>query len=242
MNETTRQKLNAINRTFYETTATEFDQTRGRAWPGWEALTPYLSDELAVLDVGCGNGRFAAFLAEHCAGPISYHGLDSNDALLTYASGALATLDNVEGLLERYDFIADALPARTYDWVVLFGVIHHVPGKEERAAFITSLAECVRPGGMLCFAAWRFYEYERFRERLVPWNDYDPALVTEEHDYLLDWRLGVHALRYCHHVDDEEQQALITASGLQPVTAYRADGSDGRMNAYSVLRKSEDDR
>lgn len=88
---------------------------------------------------------------------------------------------------------------------------------------------------MLCFAAWRFYEYERFRERLVDW---DEGIAVEKHDYLLDWRRGERALRYCHYVDDSEHAELIAATGLTEIATYRADGSNNTMNNYSVLRKS----
>jgi hypothetical protein len=109
-----------------------------------------------------------------------------------------------------------------------------MPGAQQRRDFMARLGKCVAAGGFLCFASWRFYEYERFRERLVDWPD---DIQVEEGDYLLDWRRGERALRYCHYVDDAEHKALIEATGLHEVTTYRADGSDNRMNAYSLLRK-----
>jgi hypothetical protein len=94
------------------------------------------------------------------------------------------------------------------------------------------LSERVAPRGILAFACWRFYEYPRFRERIIPW----PAdIQVENHDYLLDWRQGETALRYCHYVDDEEQAALVSATGLAEVASYRADGQTGDANRYSIL-------
>ncbi|MBC8100170.1 MAG: class I SAM-dependent methyltransferase, partial [Armatimonadetes bacterium] len=54
-------------------------------------------------------------------------------------------------------------------------------------------------------------------------------------DYLLDWRRGERALRYCHHVDDAELGALVAASGLSVVASYYADGESSTLNAYRVL-------
>src|ERR1700741_2300315 len=62
MDAKTINYLNNINRNFYATVADDFDQTRATAWPGWQRLLPYLSMPLSVLDVGCGNARFARFL------------------------------------------------------------------------------------------------------------------------------------------------------------------------------------
>ena len=235
MKQSTIDELNAINRRFYETTAVEFDQTRGKAWAGWAKLKDSLKAPLSALDVGCGNGRFGLFLAEELHGEISYHGIDNNAQLLAYAQVAFATMDNLKAKLEAMDIVNEPLPDGEYDLVVLFGVIHHVPSAERRKAFMADLAKRVKAGGLLCFASWRFYEFERFRERLAAWPEELEAEV-EAHDYLLDWRRGENALRYCHYVDDAEEKALIQATGLQVVTQYRADGENNAMNSYVVLK------
>jgi tRNA (uracil-5-)-methyltransferase TRM9 len=236
MKQSTIDELNAINRRFYLTTAVDFDQTRGKAWAGWASLKDHLKAPLSVLDVGCGNGRFGLFLAEELQGEIHYHGIDNNGLLLLYAHAALESLSNLKAELEETDIIKQPLPDAEYDLVVLFGVIHHVPSAEKRKSFTMDLAKRVKTGGLLCFASWRFYEFERFRERLAPWPEHLAAEV-EENDYLLDWRRGENALRYCHYVDDAEEQALIQATGLQLIAKYRADGENNAMNSYVLLRR-----
>ncbi len=124
--------------------------------------------------------------------------------------------------------------AAAYDLVALFGVLHHIPGAARRQALVRALAARVRPGGLLAFACWRFYEYPRFRERIIP---FPPGLDVEPGDYLLDWRRGAQAVRYCHYVDDAEQAELIAAAQLTLVESYRADGESGAMNAYVILRR-----
>jgi len=233
MDNATIHRLNAINREFYRVTADEFDQTRGQAWHGWNQLLPHLKAPLSVLDVGCGNGRFGLFLAEHFEPQnLRYHGIDNNAALLQHARESLSMLPEV--LLEERDIIENPPDSGHYDLVVLFGVIHHIPGAAQRKNFMQILAQRVKPGGIFAFACWRFYEYERFRQRIVPW----PADITvESNDFLLDWRRGEVALRYCHYVDDAEHAALVAATGLTEIQSYRADGSDGTANRYSQLRR-----
>lgn len=230
-------QLNAINRAFYETTADEFDQTRGTAWPGWERLLAYLlpsESALSVLDVGCGNGRFGLFLGEKFSGEIHYHGIDNNAALLAHARDSLAGLTHLRLMLEQRDVVEQPPDEGEYDLVGVFGVLHHIPGAAQRRNFVRMLAERVKPGGLLAMATWRFYEFERFRARVVPWPD-DLHDHVEAHDYLLDWRRGAVVLRYCHYVDDAEQAALIEASGLRELITYRADGYTGTVNSYSLL-------
>ncbi len=236
LDEATIARLNQINAEFYRTTAAEFDRTRGQAWPGWARLLPYLPDEaqsLSVFDVGCGNGRFGVFMAEQRTGTIAYHGLDNNRALLAAAAGALADYAHVTVTLATHDIIKTPLPASHYDVVVLFGVIHHIPGAAKRLQLMRDLAACVAKGGILAFAAWRFYDYERFRRRIVDWPD---DIQVEAHDYLLDWRQGERALRYCHFVDDDEHGQLVAVTGLHLIADYRADSATGDANRYSILR------
>lgn len=256
MDAATIERLNQINRTFYQQIAEDFDQTRGTAWPGWERLLPYLHMPLSVLDVGCGNGRFGAFLAEKLSAIshqplaiseensvlssqssiLTYHGMDSSAALLQRAHETLAALPNIDFRLEERDIIENPPDTGSYDLVVLLGVLHHIPGQEQRQTFMRQLAARVKPGGLLVFAAWRFYEYERFRKRIVPWSD-DLQKQVEHNDYLLDWRRGTVSLRYCHYTDDAEHDALVKATGLTEIATYRADGESGDANRYSVLQR-----
>jgi tRNA (uracil-5-)-methyltransferase TRM9 len=242
------RRLNEINRAFYETTASEFHATRGAAWRGWERLLLHVGESsefrvlsteqgkstaLSVLDVGCGNGRFGIFLAEQGKTPLAYHGLDNNAHLLDFARGDLAALEGLQARLAPFDLMNDALPDEQYDLVALFGVLHHVPGSERRLALMRDLAQRVKTGGILAFACWRFHEYPRFRDRITAWGADDHV---EAHDYLLDWRRGERALRYCHYVDDAEHAALVAATGLREIDSYRADGETGDVNRYSILQ------
>lgn len=235
MDRDTVRRLNALNRQFYKKIAPDFHETRGAPWPGWVRLLPTIQDHkstLRVLDVGCGNGRFGAFLAESLAIPVDYHGLDNNPQLLEYARNLLAGKVNTLTLTEQ-DIVEKLDVAREYDLVVLFGIIHHVPGYQNRQDLLAKLAGRVAPGGWLVFAAWRFYEHERFRRRIIPWDD---DWNVEKHDYLYDWQRGTSATRYVHYVDDDEHEQLIEATGLQEVLTYRADGKTGDLNQYSALK------
>jgi tRNA (uracil-5-)-methyltransferase TRM9 len=229
MNTETIKKLNAINKAFYATTATDFDATRGQPWPGWVTLSERLPDKLSVLDVGCGNGRFGVFLAQ--THDITYTGMDNNAQLLTYARDALPT-----ATLQERDVVLSPPDVGEYDLVVAFGLLHHIPDWDNRQQFVAALAARVVPGGWLAFACWRFYEFPRFQRRVVAWPP-EPEYAVEHNDYLLDWRRGERALRYCHYVDDAEQTALEAATGLEHIETYRADGFTGTVNAYSVLRR-----
>lgn len=228
------QRLNAINKAFYEQTAPHFHDSRSDAWAGWLQLLPFLPDhgKLRVLDLGCGNGRFGSFLAENLSAPIQYHGVDNNAQLLHFAHETLSA-ENLTFSLKEQDILEFSPSAQAYDLITLFGVIHHVPDNANRQNFLKRVANGVAPNGLLVVASWRFWEFDRFKERVAPWPD---GLEREENDFLLDWRRGTHALRYCHYIDDVEQDSLVASSGFREIARFRADGKTNTLNLYSLLK------
>ncbi|MCS6834818.1 MAG: class I SAM-dependent methyltransferase [Anaerolineae bacterium] len=235
MKPSTVQALNAVNQRFYAAVADDFDATRQRPWEGWQRLLDFLPAELAplrVLDVACGNGRLGAFLGEQRT--IVYRGLDSSPALLAHAR-ASAEAWPFPADFDECDLVRDGLvPERGLvqsqppDLIACFGFLHHVPSLTARLAFVGQMA-ALRPR-LLAFSTWRFAEFDKFRQRFVPFPP-EVADDVEAGDYLLDWRRGALALRYCHCADDAEQVLLEQASGLTLLARYRAD----TYNVYSLL-------
>lgn len=232
MDESTALRLNAINSAFYRQTAHDFDATRQRPWSGWTRLLRSVRLPVeSVLDIGCGNGRFGRFLAAQQAHPFDYCGIDSNADLLASASVHLQSSPHIHADLLARDILLQPWPQRSAQLVTLFGLLHHVPGLEKRRSLLRTAADCVLPGGWLAFTAWRFLDSARFQERIVPWSD---DFQVEAGDYLLDWRRGSRAVRYCHHIDDAEHDGLITAANLRVVDDYREDGG---LNRYTILQR-----
>jgi SAM-dependent methyltransferase len=238
-------QMNALNQAFYAMAGEDFDESRGRPWPGWARLIPYATAipraPVRILDVGCGNGRFGRFAARQFSQPTQYHGMDNNPTLLEAARNSFSKMSIYsDAILEARDIVVHPPDSGEYDVVAAFGVLHHVPGHARRLALVRALAERVAAGGILVFTGWCFYEYERFRERLImP----PPAYHPEPGDWLMDWRRGHAAntaLRYCHYIDDQGHAGLMAAAahaGLTPCETFRADGHTDDINRYGVLRR-----
>ena len=233
MNLATRQRLGAINQTFYRNVAAEFDRSRAQPWAGWQPLLPHLAalpPKPRVLDIGCGNGRFGHFLTQHL-GAMRYTGVDYSPEMLQITRKRLPDAQ----LLAR-DLVSEAPPAGPFDLVVCFGFLHHIPGAAQRMELVRALGSALAAGGMLTFVTWRFADFERFRQRIVPW----PAAFAdqvEQNDYLLDWRRGAYALRYCHHFELSEHDELVRASGLGELSSWYADGPEDAANRFSLLQR-----
>ena len=258
MNLATRQSLNALNCRFYGERASEFDATRKHEWPGWQRtidLFHATSDTkpTPVLDIGCGNGRFAHFvLNNHPIGAIDYTGVDQSPELLAIAENECigSKADSLRWL--KVDVASEELEraplSDSYQLVVAFGLLHHIPSLDSRKKLISFLARRLSAGGTLAFTVWRFDQAERFRSKLIPWQEYNQHAVEkidtdelEPGDYLMSFGDTSGTPRYCHAPDEAEIRALTDSLGLECVAQFAADGKTGDLNEYHVFVKSDGD-
>lgn len=250
MNDATVERLNRLNREFYSERAGEFSQARNRPWQGWERVVETIrpaasSRRLSVLDVGCGNARFASYLHEHL-GELDYVGLDSSGQLLEHARLRIAGLAGVEARLLETDLTHETLRASVggelFDLVVAFGLLHHFPSSARRTELLLDLIGATAPDGLLAIAFWQFAEYDRFRRRFVDWEWFnlansDPVDLTqlEEGDHLLAWGDDRAAVRYCHWSSPREIRALMASAEAASFELYQGREGD-RFNLYALIR------
>jgi len=234
MDNSTIQTLNALNQTFYQAFAAQFDDTRQQAWEGWHRILSVLKDTRFepetphVLDVGCGNGRFLSFLAERWGIGFDYLGIDSCSSLLACAPKTQGSE------FELCDVLEAGLPAGMFSVISAFGFFHHVPSFDRRRSLLEEMADRLKPNGLLTLAFWDFAKKPRFENKTLDWPK---DLDREEGDYILSWSRGGEGRRYCHHVSVEEEHRLLDGLGLEVVERFLADGKTKDLNRYLVMRK-----
>lgn len=245
MDEPIRQRLLQLNREFYTTVAAPFDKTRQGWTPGKLRLLDTLREAesglpLQVADVGCGNGRFALML-DSLGVAIRYIGVDGNEHLLERAAEQTASLANVERCFVHADLAqagwSASLPSASFEMVVCLATLQHMPSYELRFRLVRDLASLLAPNGLLAISAWQFLESERFRKRLIDWSEIGlTAADVDPGDALLPWKQGAYAVRYVHQTDEIELNRLVADAGLTIVDTYRADGKEGNLNLYAILK------
>ncbi len=240
MNEHVRQKLIALNKDFYRRFAASFSDTRFAPQPGYTRIIRYVPPSCHVLDLGCGNARFAHFLDQHVE-HATYLGVDVSPELITLARASVDRLQRVTPTFLILDLSqpdwAHMLPQRHFHLVVAFAVIHHIPDFEYRAAFLQGMARLVREDGYIVLSTWRFLHSERMRRKIVPWDRVGlSAEDVDEHDYLMDWKRDGVGYRYVHYVSEAEMDILARRAGLSIVEQFYSDGREGDLSLYTVCQ------
>lgn len=243
------KKLNQLNKQFYQTIASDFDASRQYAWSGWQQLTLHLQQliknhqqKIKILDLGCGNGRFALFLNKQLSKKFHYFGIDSNEQLLKIAKHQ-AINNSIEAKFKKTDIISTLINQSInfnehYDLIVAFGLMHHVPSYDLRKQLLCQLKKMLNKNGLIIISCWQFANDERFKNRII-----DPQTLIidkndlEEDDYILDWRQGKKAYRYCHYLSEQEAKQLAKDNDLKIVDDFYADGKSDRLNYYLVMEE-----
>jgi tRNA (uracil-5-)-methyltransferase TRM9 len=89
MTQITIDKLNKINQDFYYRISKYWNNKDNSAWYGWNTLLPIIQEkfknkkEISILDLGCGNARFATFMNSTFPDvKINYVGIDTDPQFL----------------------------------------------------------------------------------------------------------------------------------------------------------------
>lgn len=235
MNTETFQKLLELNRQFYQTFAEQFSATRQRIQPGVRRVLARLPSDARILDLGCGNGELWRELKQAGFRGL-YVGLDFSRELLSEAverqDGEPPEAVFLQVDLSQPGWRAE-LPRQTFDYVLAFAVLHHLPGISVRRRVMESVHNLFDEEGRFIHSEWQFLNSRRLRERIQPWEqigleaeDVDPG------DYLLDWRSGGRGLRYVHHFDLVELGELAEQTGFQVIDSFLSDGEGGQLGLY----------
>jgi len=239
MKEAIQSRLRKINQDFYDCYAGSFSATRGRIQPGVHRLVKHLRHAASLLDIGCGNGTLARALAVSGFNG-RYLGLDMSQELLAFAAAKMGELEQGTFHFRQAD-LSDpgwlhGIAPVSFDWLVSFAVLHHLPGEHLRKQTVEAFARLVSPQGRVAVSVWQWFNSPRLRQRVLDWgevgldpDDLDPG------DVLLDWRAGkTIGLRYVHTFDEAELSRLANSAGFQVVDTFLSDGKSGNLALYQV--------
>lgn len=234
-----------------------------------DAASAEVAQPFRILDAACGNMRFEKFLAESGVRVDSVLALDDcpqlaecapdGESLQADASCQADTGCQSDAGCDRFPFSVRFVETDLLDgqwdvpcgtsmqlpnFTVCFGFMHHVPMLEQRQEFLDALVRATQPGGLVAVSFWQFAKSERLLRKAKEATERGTALhgicFQDENDYLLGWQSEQNAFRYCHNYPESEIDSLIESlSGAQQIERFSADGAQGDLNRYVLLKVKE---
>ncbi|MBP9758961.1 class I SAM-dependent methyltransferase [Candidatus Dojkabacteria bacterium] len=254
----TAKNLIKLNHVFYQTIGNFFDSSRNYAWPGWNRLVDRISqlaarksERINILDLGCGNARFAEFLFNKLAlRDFNYVGVEYSDCLIDRAKERIEKLQienykliNSELVIEDWE---KYLSMKNYDLITLFAVMHHIPSIELREKLLKKVKSLMSENSLFVITFWKFKDIDRLRKRILDKSGVEFKSVLEKfninenefetEDYILDWERGGKAFRYCHYYSSKEAADLLAKTGFQVMDSFLDDGKERVVNEYFICK------
>lgn len=268
----TAYRLIEMTKDFYTRSALSFSETRQRPWQGWVELLEVLypggvpmdaSEPFKVADIGCGNMRFEALLADRLrredGSPLRMDALcvDATKELMECScldperSDPLVDIEcacmDIIGQVASPSGISLEAARGDRDLVVCFAMMHHIPLHEWRASLLDAMIDMAAHGGCIALSFWQFSKDERILSKAkriteeacrIHGIDMDP----DSGDHFLGWKDDETCLRYCHDLSDDEIDSLIhdrisERGDVVHVASFCADGRSGDLNRYVILKR-----
>lgn len=242
-----------VNKDFYakQNFGEDFSKTRSDYfWPSWQQVSEVIKknlseNELEILDLGCGNGRFLDFWIKNNLGFKNYIGTDFSQILLDTAKEQFQKLGFNTTFLVN-DFITEDiyLGDQKPNLVVLFGVMHHIFGSDFRVEILKKIKSILEHNGLIIFSTWQFSTAHT--SKILDTNTQEAKTFFEKYainsellepgDYFLRWKNQADIFRYCHLYNDMEVKTLLEKSGLALVDSFLEENKHENYNKYWVCK------
>jgi SAM-dependent methyltransferase len=169
---------------------------------GWQARTS------SALDFGCGVGRLTRALAgrfEDCTG------VDISERMLEHARRLNADCANCHFIVNRSSDLA-LFADDTFDFVLSFVVLQHVPSARAALLYIRELVRVTRPGGLVVVQIpSTLSARKRLQLRRRAYGLLRTARVSPD---LLQRRLGLNPMRMVGVSEQEVRRAVEESGGV----------------------------
>lgn len=145
---------NLLNKTFYETNASQFSRTRVYPWKVTRQFIDTFSPFSRILDIGCGNGRNMFYRSD-----IIVHGVDASHNLceIVREKGGQAIVSCMTRLPIQ----------KKYDGVMMVASLHHLYKREERIQAIREGWRVLKPNGKMYIHVWAMEQPQSSRRKFT---------------------------------------------------------------------------
>ncbi len=140
----------------YDNIAEEFAESRNYIGKEFKHFLPYLKGQ--IIDLGCGNGRFAAFLDTKKI-TCDYLGIDNNSKFLQIAKKTYPKRHFIEG-----DQLSMPVEDNSVDTLLNIRAFHHIPSKNLRRVSLLEMRRTLKKDGILIISVWNLWQKKYWKQ------------------------------------------------------------------------------
>jgi ubiquinone/menaquinone biosynthesis C-methylase UbiE len=193
----------------YEEIAEHYSETPGRNKPRVNIINELTAVNGRVLDVGCGNGITSLEVPELA----EYTGVDVSNKFIEIAKQKFPEKNFI-----HYEGITLPFNDNTFDWVLSFAALHHIPGSM-RAEVVKEMKRVLKPGGKIVVSVWNLWDIHFMkyflsnfwktatRKNKMDWNDLEYPWKSPDGEVV--------GYRYFHMFRMHELKKIFKKEGLK---------------------------
>lgn len=193
----------------YEQIATQFSESRSKAWPEFEMVEKSLENHSKVLDLGCGNGRLYDYLSNTRKLEIDYTGIDFCAPFLDIARDRYPQASFVEADISHFDLDMH------FDAIISIAAFHHLPSQRMRKQCLKHIFEHLEDDGILILSVWNLWQKKYFRLHLYAFWEWIRSGFKKDRKGLMVPFGKEKVLRYYHAFHQRELRSLLKKNGFQ---------------------------
>ena len=204
--------------------ARDFDETRRYAWK--ECIDFIKERDGFGIDIGCGNGRHLAIMAERGRAA----GIDISFEMLKIARRKARN-----ALLVQADAINMPFRENTFDYALFIASLHNIKGRENRIRALKEMKRVMKEGGEGIISVWAKWQ-DRWRrhfaiQALYKWRELG--------DIYIPWKRGVKVERFYHLYSMRELKKDIRKAGFEIIRAWSVKKVSKKHadNHFVIVRK-----
>ncbi len=218
MDKSKASRIIRETRDIYNSIAKEWDISRERPSGVKMKVLKLVKPGYRVLDLGCGNGFMTPLVLER--GGV-YEGLDISKNLINIARQTYRNeIKSGQAKFQVGEVTKLPYPGSSFDVIISFAVLHHIPSPELRQKFFIELARVLKPGGQGVVIVWNLlndWSNKRFKIQ----QQLKEQGLSKSGDVLVPWKAtgGQIFSRYLHLFNQKELINLAKLSGLKRLKA-----------------------
>ena len=246
VDDNTIQRINALNREFYQTFSGSFSASRYQVQPGVKQIAKHFPSTGNILDIGCGNGNLMQVLQQNDFRG-TYAGVDFSENLIIESQHVFQTLDS-DPVFQTHFSVFDLVMSdwnefplkMEWDVICAFAIFHHIPGKENRSRIFRHIQNILKPKSEFIFSVWQPQNSLHLKKRFQAWNEVGLLESdVDEGDFLLDWKAEQSVdnkvgFRYVHIFNQDELEKLAAEIGFSIIECFYSDGKGGNLGFYQI--------